>query len=115
MATESTQDLFDRHVKSVISDIQHLLIDDRSEQYGCYKDFADVFSALLTRPGADAVSRERVTMVLVSLKLARLIRDPYNSDSWKDLAGYAILGAALVRMRSLNVRFTGVKEENGGV
>lgn len=75
-------------------------IAERGKQYGSFNDVATMSQKLkevLQNPYTQlsAVQREAVEMICV--KLARICAgvDPSYQDSWRDIAGYAVLGGKL--------------------
>lgn len=68
----------------------------RNNQYGPpTQDFdrtAALWSILFEGKGEDPFEAHDVAIALIALKLSRLTWNPYNQDSWLDVAGYAGCG-----------------------
>ncbi len=72
-----------------------VVLGERSVTYGApaiaFDRIARLWSVVL---GVD-ISPRRVAVLLALLKVARLVETEDHRDSWADLAGYAVIGAAI--------------------
>ena len=68
---------------------------DRDAQYGSPEDNFSRIAALWTVVFEIPVQPWQVASALACVKIARLVNDSGNADSWVDLAGYAACGAEL--------------------
>lgn len=82
-------------IRTQCDEVAALLTGARQQDYGDPRDslarIARMWSAYL---GRDITPRD-VAAMMALLKLARLAHDKGNRDSWRDLAGYAVLGAVV--------------------
>jgi hypothetical protein len=78
-------------------------LDQRGQYYGKFRDVAELSQSIkdLYYTGnsyGKMDSDQREALDMIANKLARLLNgDPYHSDSWHDIAGYAELVAARLR------------------
>lgn len=78
----------------LLNDVAFLL-DARGQEYGpadqSFRAIAQIWSALLSVE----ISPGNVARCMIALKLVRLSSTPTHLDSWRDIAGYAILGGEM--------------------
>ena len=79
----------------VLREAAELIDGDRQADYGPpeenFQNIADIWTVL--KHNLHEYTPADVAMFMAAVKLARLIQSPDHQDSWKDLAGYAGLGA----------------------
>lgn len=80
---------------------QSLISGSRATEYGsAYSNFltvSDMWTAYLQKKDTETLSPHDVAALMILLKVARLASNPKSWDSWVDIAGYAALGAEVVR------------------
>jgi hypothetical protein len=75
----------------IVSDIDSVL-KERGEQYGDFKDHAILSQALKNATRLNAPDYMRESMDMICYKIARIVNgNPAHIDSWRDIAGYAML------------------------
>jgi hypothetical protein len=81
----------------ILAQADELITESRHDQHGdAHKVFAliaDRWSNLLGMP----VSAEEAILMMIDLKLVRTLNSPRNADNWRDIIGYAALGAEIAK------------------
>lgn len=79
----------------ILAQADELITETRAAQHGdASKQFhkiADRFSNIL---GVD-VSAEEAILMMIDLKIVRTLHSPRRADNWRDIIGYAALGAEI--------------------
>lgn len=71
------------------------LLEEREKTHGTFIRNAEIFNELLPVLWSRLITscpRKRLALLMIMLKLARLISNPNNKDTWADISGYAKLG-----------------------
>ena len=74
-------------------------LDERGKRYGNYLEQTEISNDLRTRmmntPGWEAMEVDMEdALTMIAVKLSRILNgDPFYSDNWHDIAGYATLVA----------------------
>lgn len=70
------------------------LLAEREKTHGSFAYNASIFDGLVrATPPVHSLNREqRLAMLMIFLKIARVYSNPKTADSWADIAGYAKLG-----------------------
>ena len=74
-------------------------LDERGKRYGNYLNQTEISNDLRTRmmntPGWEAMEVDMEdALTMIAVKLSRILNgDPFYSDNWVDIAGYAMLVA----------------------
>jgi hypothetical protein len=78
------------------------VVANREGSYGspteCFGRIAALWNTYLTLRNGDLTGVD-VAIMMVLLKIARLIGDSSNVDSWTDIAGYSSIGGELVEAK----------------
>jgi len=82
-------------VDPVLKDLRDLLTGERRRDYGDPRDSFRRIAALWSVYLRKKVTPKDVAALMALYKLARLAHTPDHRDSWRDLAGYAVLGAVV--------------------
>ncbi len=81
----------------ILAQADELITETRAAQHGdAHKQYtliADRWSNLLGMP----VSAEEAILMMIDLKLVRTLNSPRNADNWRDIIGYAALGAEIAK------------------
>lgn len=83
----------------LLEDVIETVTTDRMIEYGRpavnYRRIAGLWNS--ARPVRDYIDTEKdVVVAMILTKIARLMETPDHYDSWKDIAGYAAVGWAIV-------------------
>jgi|TARA_R110002020_G_scaffold98995_1_gene235253 hypothetical protein len=77
--------------EEILKEAEGLVNGPRAKDYGDadvnHMRIARLWSVILEKE----VTVEQVYLCLVQLKVSRLIENPYHTDSWVDICGYAAL------------------------
>lgn len=80
---------------------------DRGEQYGAFKDHAEIAQALkkvaFNQDGYERLSADqREALDMIFHKIARILNgNPNLADSWHDIAGYARLSELIINKQGV--------------
>lgn len=81
----------------ILAQADELITESRHEQHGdAHKVFAliaDRWSNLLGVP----VSAEEAIVMMIDVKIIRIRNSPRHADNWRDIIGYAALGAEIAK------------------
>lgn len=73
--------------------VRDLVVVERAAEHGDlsenFKKIAEVWNMILEKKLSAPISASDVGMMMMGLKLARSLTAGYNTDNYKDLAGYA--------------------------
>ena len=93
MMIDTTEASPQRLRRDVLAAADHLVSDERADQYGDatqgFTRIAHLWSAMFETQFTPA----DVAAAMILVKVARLGHDHTHIDSWTDIAGYAALGA----------------------
>lgn len=81
-------------ITDILEDVA-VVLGARSVDYGAPAVAFDRIARLWSVALGVEITPRRVALLLALMKAARLIEDENQPDSWADLAGYAVIGAAL--------------------
>lgn len=83
-------------LRAALYDLEQTLT-TRGMAYGDPVTFFASYRQLCSRMLKDPLPGPRIVLPLLLLKLARIEQNPEHLDSWLDLAGYAVIGYALLK------------------
>lgn len=86
---------------ALLREADEIINNDRLEAYGPASDeflrFADILTAAGYSFRNKPLDNWNIPHILNFLKLLRLSQSPKRRDTWRDIAGYAALGAEIVQ------------------
>ena len=83
--------------EQLLQDAAKIIKGVRAETYGTPEKNLGCIAELWSSYLSQTIQAHDVAILMALLKIARLKADPQVYDSWVDLAGYAAIGAEVVR------------------
>lgn len=87
-----------RRAADVLDELRHVLVSERSQDYGRALDNFERMASVTNASSTVDMDWLDAAKAMIAMKLARLAANPTHEDSWLDIAGYAVLVLANLRM-----------------